>query len=59
MRLTAAGNVGIGTSSPAAGQKFEVNGAAKVDGVLTSHSTMRCAAGGDITMGSFTAGTPP
>jgi len=51
MRLTSGGNVGIGTQTPNA--KFEVNGTAQVD------STLTCMPGGDLSMGSFTAGTAP
>ena len=59
--------VGNGTTIYARADAFVVykNGNAAVQGTFTaqgtiaSHSTVRCNAGGDLSMGSFTAGTAP
>ena len=53
--------VGNGTSSSAKADALVVykNGNANVQGTLAAHGTVRFNAGGDLSMGSFTAGTAP
>lgn len=53
--------IGNGTSTSALADAFVVykNGNAQLGGAFQSHGTVRCAAGGDLSMGAFTAGTPP
>ena len=53
--------IGNGTSSTAKSDALVVykNGNMQAQGIISAHSTMRCAAGGDLSMGSFTAGTAP
>jgi hypothetical protein len=38
---------------------FSAGSSINTGGTISAHSTIRCAAGGDLSMGSFTAGTAP
>jgi len=52
--------VGNGTSSTSSDALVVYkNGNAWVQGTLSAHAAMRCAPSGDLSMGSFTAGTAP
>jgi hypothetical protein len=55
------GSINPSTLMPTPSDAFVVykNGNVKAQGTVSVHSTIRCAAGGDISMGSFTAGTAP
>jgi hypothetical protein len=53
--------IGNGTSSSATSDALVVykNGNTTVQGTLAAHTGVRCAPGGDLSMGTFTAGTAP
>ncbi len=57
VRITSAGNVGIGTTTPTV--KLDVVGDAKVSGTLTVKSVLRIPPSGDLGMGTFISGTNP
>jgi hypothetical protein len=56
MRISAIGNVGIGTSTPAA--KLDVAGDTKVSGTVTA-AKVRVPESGDLSMGDFRTGANP
>jgi len=56
MRIDASGNVGVGTTTPT--EKLEVSGNIKATGTVTA-AKIRVPESGDLSMGSFTAGTNP
>jgi hypothetical protein len=51
------GNVGIGTNDPS--EKLDVAGNATISGDATVKGTLRVRPAGDLSMGTFTAGTQP
>ena len=57
-KLQVGGSASIGGALAVAGNTT-VQGTFMAQGAIASHSTIRCNAGGDLSMGSFTAGTAP